>query len=241
MWLVGRVVVLFMIGIALCCPQVAAGEFAISGASEQEVRLIRTGVANAEKILSDCGLKTERHHRILVVSGVLSEDGLHSFATYNPVNQTVRIRQFETIANLVKDDQIYEQIPPLELYSSLVAHEVAHAVVFDNLAGRDLQRAAHEYIAYAVQFASLGNAVRDKLADLLGGSVWEGLEAFTELMMLMAPHRFGLHAFFHFHRQNNRCRIVNDILTGHVRFPELESRRRDGSQPSEKSMHRTDR
>ena len=237
----GKFILILMIGIASYCLRAAAGEATINGASEQEARLIRAGTAKAEKILSDCGLVTDRPRRILVVTDALAEGGLHSFATYDISSRTARIRKFEAIPALIKGDEVYEQIPLSDLYASLVAHEIAHAVVFDNLEGRDLQRAAHEFIAYAVQFASLNNDDRDKLAGLLGGSVWEGLEAFTELMMLMAPHHFGLHAYFHFQKEGNRCRIVRDILAGAVHFPAVESRRGDAHQPSGESMHRTDR
>jgi hypothetical protein len=41
------------------------------------------------------------------------------------------------------------------LYASIFAHEVAHAVIHQNLDGRKLSFAAHEYLAYAVQLGTL--------------------------------------------------------------------------------------
>ncbi len=223
-------------GIAAPLSSAAAGcsepRLQISDASKEEAQIICRAVAKARMILAQCGLTSNQALHIEVRGESAPRDGMHDFAAYNSVTKMIRIAKLGRMAEMVKPGTIYAQIPPPSLYEAIAVHEVAHAIVFENLNGRIIQRTAHEYIAYVTQFSALDDALRHKLIAQFASSPWRELEAFGELMLMMAPHRFGLQAYSHFRLPNHGCPFVRDIIAGLVRFPVIESKRIDPGRPT---------
>jgi hypothetical protein len=106
------------------------------------------------------------------------------------------------------------------LWRSVVAHEVAHALVGCHLQGRALPGAAHEYLAYVTMFATLDEATREAaLAAMPGAGLAHDAEI-NDFRYAFDPMRFGVDAYRHWLRQADGVGFLRSLLRGSI-APEL--------------------
>lgn len=102
------------------------------------------------------------------------------------------------------------------LYRSIVAHEVAHAVVGCHVGGRQMPTAAHEYVAYVVMFATMDPAVRQAALQVNPGRGYEYDAQINDLQYAFDPMRFGIEAYRHWLRQSDGADFLRRVLAGQV-------------------------
>ena len=98
------------------------------------------------------------------------------------------------------------------LYTSIFTHEVAHAVIYQNLGGRKLPLAAHEYLAYAVQLATLPPSYREPILARFPGAGFSALEQVSELALGFDPDRFAVKAYLHFRKLDDQDAVLRRLL-----------------------------
>lgn len=106
------------------------------------------------------------------------------------------------------------------LYRSVVAHEVAHAVVGCHLGERRLPIAANEYLAYVTMFATMDPALR---AQALAASPGPGFDRESQINALtysVDPQRFGAAAYRHWRRQPDGLGYLRRVADG-LAIPEV--------------------
>ncbi|MBX3638163.1 MAG: hypothetical protein KF683_22555 [Rubrivivax sp.] len=106
------------------------------------------------------------------------------------------------------------------LYRSIVAHEVAHAVIGCHLAGRRLPTAAHEYAAYVVMFATMDAEVREQALAAWPPSGLVADSNFNDLTYVLDPMSFGVAAYRHWQRQPDGAAFLRRVIAGDV-VPDL--------------------
>lgn len=106
------------------------------------------------------------------------------------------------------------------LYRSIVAHEVAHAVVGCHLAGRRLPTAAHEYAAYVVMFATMDAETRERALAAWPPSGLVSDSNFNDLTYVLDPMGFGVAAYRHWRRQADGAVFLRRVIAGEV-VPDL--------------------
>jgi hypothetical protein len=102
----------------------------------------------------------------------------------------------------------------LDVYRSLVAHEVAHHVASMNFRFEKPTRVAHEYIAYVTMFSTMPAEPRETILGLHAG---EGLVSEREIGLttyMINPHRFGARAYRHFTQPGGGAPFIERILSG---------------------------
>lgn len=100
-----------------------------------------------------------------------------------------------------------------DLHTGIIAHELAHALTRDNYRVAVPGVASDEYLAYAVQIATLRP---DTLARVLAanpGVDFASLDDVTEMRHAVHPHRFGVGAYRHFAREGHGY-MVEEVLSG---------------------------
>jgi hypothetical protein len=105
-------------------------------------------------------------------------------------------------------------------FDSLLVHELSHAY-FEQTAGAESSRLAHEYLAYALQLDALPAAQRDLIlaeADIDRPVV---LSDFNEALLGFAPQRYAALAWLHFSAQPNPRVTVRGLLDGTLNFYSL--------------------
>ncbi len=86
------------------------------------------------------------------------------------------------------------------LFRSVVAHEVAHAIVEDNFALIKPSRMAHEYIAYIVQLATLPRHLRYQILDHHQVPGFDSELEINPIVYGLDPDVFAVKAYLHYRR-----------------------------------------
>jgi len=106
------------------------------------------------------------------------------------------------------------------LYRSVVAHEVAHALVAAHLGARALASAGHEYLAYVTMLASMDAVLRDRVLSALPNDDLQHDAEINDLRYALNPARFGVESYRHWLRQLEGMGFLRRVIEGHV-VPEL--------------------
>jgi len=105
------------------------------------------------------------------------------------------------------------------LYSGIITHEIAHAILHQNAEELDLPATAHEYVAYAVQLASYPGDLREALTLRTPAVSASNLFVFSNFLLLADPDRFAITAYSHFRQPENGCAFLAKVLQQKVYFP----------------------
>ncbi|WP_207538937.1 DUF6639 family protein [Sabulicella rubraurantiaca] len=100
-----------------------------------------------------------------------------------------------------------------ELHVSLVAHELAHAILFDNFRVAEPGRACGEYLAYVVQIATMAPHARVQVLAQYPERDFATLDDITEIFHVFFPHEFGVRSYRHFVREGHAY-MMELILSG---------------------------
>ena len=104
-----------------------------------------------------------------------------------------------------------------QVYHSLIAHEVTHAIVAQN-APELLSMAAQEYIAAAVQFIVMDPDTRDAVLSHFPGNGFTSVSEINGSLYLFAPAWYLVSAYRHYARQREGADIVGRIVAGDIRL-----------------------
>lgn len=101
-----------------------------------------------------------------------------------------------------------------ELYRSVFAHEVAHAVAVA-LAGPDgLDTGAHEYIASVAMFATMSSSVRERVLDRYDRAGFSHDQQINSMVYAFDPEQFAVDAWRHFSLLDDAPAFLRRVLDG---------------------------
>ncbi len=198
---------------------------AVSGASLAEQQAICLGASKALRIFAQCGVSSRKHIRITVVRSFGSRfyghafDG-HIYAFFDNTGPAINILDSAALEAAIPTESYYSVLTSAELYESISAHEMAHALLWQNAKGHTLQTNAQEYLAFAVQIASMTPEARGRLLSKVPRGEVVDLSVFNAITLNMAREYFAALAYEHFRRPENHCRMLQSILLGQLQFPE---------------------
>ena len=111
------------------------------------------------------------------------------------------------------------QVPEDEYFQSVIVHEMTHAFAHHTYP-KGFSRVAHEYLAYAMQIASLSVESRTSVLEGLQKPAKTTLSGVDEIGLLFGPSQFALRSYKHFWRPENRCAIIDRIVSSDPGLPE---------------------
>ncbi len=199
------------------CPQGDLTVFAVDpGLAERACAIVQA----AEPLFSACGLPGFDPLRLYVVRRIEGTSE-HCLGVY--VSDTNEIAVIDPVV-LADDSGPWSMFYGLEanaLFASLLIHEVTHARLANLADGNSCSLADHEYIAYAMQLATLPDEQRDIILDgVPDGDA--GTSLINEVTLAMSPRVFAGLAWRHFERPENGCRYVRSLLDGSVSLERSE-------------------
>lgn len=112
-----------------------------------------------------------------------------------------------------------------KLYRSVVAHEVAHALVGCHLGARSLASAGHEYLAYVAMFATMDGPTREAVLAAVPGEGFTHDTEINDMRYTLDPLVFGVEAYRHWLRQPDGEQFLRRVIDGQV-VPDLLLTRR---------------
>lgn len=198
----------------------------VENAESFDRQLICNAAGKAESFFDRCGLAPKTPYMISVKAEIENIYGSKSFGNYNPSTGIVSVLSYAAAVFLsteIPADEktvVYRKIPPLDLYQSIVAHEVGHAIVhrhFDVPASILI----YEYTGYALQISLMSSGARNILLREFRNKPNYPDEIFNDLTLSISPMFFAVAAYKHFMRPENGCGFVKGLLKGTVRFPQI--------------------
>ena len=195
----------------------------VSGASQEEHQLICEAAVHAADLLGQCELKTQRRIRVHVTKSPPTVCGVHAFGSFDVKAHRIRLVDAQTCRKMANANAAYASLPYREFYKSLVVHEVAHFIFRSSLDKRAVSHTTHEYVAYAIQIASMPSYVRDRFLKSFRRKPPTDLSPFVDMVYLMSPAYFGALAYDHYSAPGNGCRILREIVEGQIEFPTPEA------------------
>ena len=113
-----------------------------------------------------------------------------------------------------------------ELWTSIVTHEAAHAIVqqlwnkqeanqYKIKLGLRLNSGPHEFVAYAVQILSLSDATRNELLAHYGetANAFDYATHINSISHFSGPHKFGVRSYNYF-MKNEGSELIRNIIGG---------------------------
>jgi hypothetical protein len=205
----------------VACP---GGMLAVEGASGAVADRVCTAAITARDHLAQCGLPQLQPVTLEIRDGI---DGPadHCAGVYTCGSGRIVLIPPDGVASVMLPQSIFAPLPAADYYDSLVVHELVHALMDQAECPEARCDADREYVAYALQIASLSPANRaliERFREIEGPVEAERLNDF---LLFMKPDVFAAHAWAHFDEPGNGCAFVADLVAGRatLALPELEN------------------
>lgn len=185
----------------------------VEGAAEPQAQRVCEAAMAAKEVLARCGLEQSRP----VVLEILPEiDGPaeHCAGLYACGSDRIQIIPPQGVTALMPAESIFSRLQAAEYYDSLVVHELAHALMDQaECAGRYCS-ADLEYVAYALQIASLPEAGRREVEAFRDVPQPVDPARLNDFLLFLKPDIFAALAWAHFDEPGNGCDFVVDLVSG---------------------------
>lgn len=200
-------------------PSCLGGRVVIDGADEYEAELVCRGITAAAEMLGRCGYAPPVSVAVEFASRLVDVDGFARRGEYVSGTRLIRLQTLAAFMTANKPSFAGVSISYGALYASIAAHEMTHAIFNEAASHRDLVPAAHEYVAYTIQVATLPSGVRDALLAKYSEPPAESLFVFSPFLLYADPERFAVAAWRHFTGAGNGCSMLDRIASENVHFP----------------------
>ena len=198
------------------CPGIAV---VVTGASNEERRLICAAAKQADGLFGQCGLTNTPLIQVQIQTKPPHVCGVDAFASFDAQSQSIKLVNKAACHRLAISNPAYSVLPFADFYKSLVVHEIAHQIFRSHLKGKVVSRATHEYVAYAIQIVSMPQEVRTQFLERVRRGPTSNLDPFVDMVLLMSPTYFAAMAYDHFSAPGHGCRILQGVLRGTIEFP----------------------
>ncbi|MBV1867453.1 MAG: hypothetical protein KUG69_06055, partial [Marinosulfonomonas sp.] len=182
-------------------------------------RVCAEAVAAAER-LAACNIPQRFAINLQVVDRIAHAEEI-CLGSYMPGEKVLKITSPNQFSAVIDPDNIFSQIPTLELFDSLIVHELTHALVDQQPYKGKQCLENQEYMAYAMQLEAMSPASRKILIDAAGGGIEVTRERLNAFIAIAAPSKFAAWSWIHFSAPQNGCDFVGKLVSGKttLKFP----------------------
>ncbi|NNE82947.1 MAG: hypothetical protein HKN28_03155 [Alphaproteobacteria bacterium] len=173
------------------------------------------GAIEAKAFLTASGINTDGRINISMVSE-LADDSLNAYGYFDGQSEWIYVLNFDAARRAAAEAGMYGEPMDRDLHRSIVVHEVAHLMVNRNLSKNDPPLAAHEYIAYVSQFATMPLAVRNRVLINNPGEGFQANWQINSFDLRFAPNQFAVRAYQHYIQPENGTAFLRGILSGEI-------------------------
>jgi hypothetical protein len=170
--------------------------------------------------ITACGLDQRRPIRIELI-GRLEHPAADCLASYSCSEEVIRVTDPAAIPGVLEPDSPYARLPPEVVFQALVAHELAHALLAQSAAGREIAFVDHEYVAAALELDILDPGWRTVLIEASPTGSPPTLGLISPMIYALAPRTFAANAWSFFDAEPDGCARVRAIARGEFTFADL--------------------
>lgn len=186
--------------------------------SNSAIQEVCRATLKARQFLAACGIRPLQTLSARVEKQISLPSGLPAFAYYDVPQRMVIIRDQAHFKAQIPVGSAFDRLPESELYNSLIAHEIAHAISFQHLTGSTPSRVGLEYIAAVTQVSCMHDSTRRLLLAAFPRHDRVELDSLNIFSLHAAPQWFTANAYRHFSETPDGCRLLRDILSGDLVF-----------------------
>ncbi|HKJ64936.1 MAG TPA: DUF6639 family protein [Desulfopila sp.] len=177
------------------CPTRSTVEIDSSDAVSAEE--ICTAAATALMVLEGLGLEAKRQIRLRIIDTAIDHHGYIAYGTYDSRTDIIELMSYDSILVHNQAAVMYDEFFDRIHYHGAIAHEIAHAVFHHHSLNLSPGTAPQEYLAHAVQLASLPKERRRAIIARTRVSPWESGDAISDIYMALEPTRFAVKSYTH--------------------------------------------
>jgi hypothetical protein len=200
------------------CPD---ARLAVADAEPADAEMVCEGGSRALGFLADLGLRLPGTLLVQVVSSLPTLYGVGQLGSFDATAGLIQVLAYDDCAALDQEDLLFDQPLSADLYRSVVAHEVAHAVVEANYSGDRPRLVPQEYIAYTTQFVVMSPGLRERILGVSPISAFAGEHQMSAMRYFIDPQAFGIAAYRHFLDLPEGRPFVWRLLRGEARLPPM--------------------
>ena len=178
----------------------------------EDYELVCKALIDVIGVAKKIGLSEELPVQITFVDKLtIGHTGAH-IALFNSATMQVQMLSREACIRSFKDEVIFGLELDKELYKSMIIHELAHVLAWQNRGLKPIRREMHEYFAYAIQLALLDESHRTRVILSNDVPAFSDRSEITELYYLLNPHFFAVKSYLHFKNIENGWAYLWSIL-----------------------------
>lgn len=183
---------------------------------EADARAACQGAAEAIAFLRGQGLNTAVPLEVDVVDDCVERHGWPVMGQTDTRTMRIEILSYAACQRAARERPTLGTAMSPDLHRSFVAHEVAHAIAQFNFAVPRPPVAAHEYVAYVTQFATMAPELRRTILARHDNAAWERLDDISEMVYFLAPEVFAVKSYRHFLASPHPREDLARLLGGRV-------------------------
>ena len=189
------------------------GQAQVTAADPDLAGHVCTVVDRALDQLAQCHLSQKAPLTINIVDG-FKDDRPGCVGIFDCANNRIEILKPEVMGKSLEDNRRFSRLPLMSLFDSVVAHEMTHALLDQNLGEDSGNWTENEYMAYAMQMAFLSSEDRALFMQGFTTDRPGSLAGINILIMLLAPDAFAAEVWLHFSAKGNGCNFIGQLLSG---------------------------
>ena len=135
-------------------------------------------------------------------------------ATFSCKESKIEILDHLSLQSALKKGNPFSLLPVEDLFDSLIVHEMTHALSLGVACGSEERFVDREYMAYAMQLASMSPTTRQSLLNEYSQSGTIEREEINDFVLLTAPAIFAAKAWRYFSESDNGCDLFRKIIDG---------------------------
>jgi hypothetical protein len=133
-------------------------------------------------------------------------------ALFEPGSSEIQILSREVCKKSFNNKVILGQNIDDDLYKSMIIHELAHALAWQNKETPSIKRGLFEYFAYVVQFVLLDKVRREAIISSSDVEAFTHSSEITDVYYYLSPNQFAVKSYLHFIKLNDRWAYLSSIL-----------------------------
>jgi len=198
-------------------------QVAVSAALSEDAASVCAGARRAVAFLGGIGLTTDRIIELEVLSPTSDKIPDNVYGCYDAGEDNVKMLAYVACSGLGSGSGTFGESMSRDLYESIAAHEVAHAIATANAAVGGLSRVAQEYIAYVTQLSTMSAQLRGRILARYARVRPDGLNGIAMGIWLMAPDVFAIRCYKHHLLPGGGAQFIRDLLSGSVDLRPLDA------------------
>ena len=133
-------------------------------------------------------------------------------ALYDPGNKKIQILSKEICKKSFDNKVILGQNIDDEFYKSMIIHELAHALAWQNKETPFIKRGLFEYFAYVIQFVLLDEVRREAIISSSDVEAFTNSSEITDVYYYLSPNQFAVKSYLHFIKSKDGWANLSTIL-----------------------------